>query len=157
MIVLRSPKGWTGPKEVDGLKTEGFWRSHQVPLSGIAENPEHLKLLEEWLKSYRPEELFDETGAPIAAIRATAPQGRAAHERQSSCQWRTAAQVARASGLHDHAIAVGQPGSMKAESTKAMGDFLRAVMELNETAQELPHRRPRRDRLQPAAGRVQGD
>ena len=59
MIVLRSPKGWTGPKEVDGLKTEGFWRSHQVPLSGLADNPEHLKLLEEWFLSYRPEELFD--------------------------------------------------------------------------------------------------
>ncbi|TGV96498.1 phosphoketolase, partial [Mesorhizobium sp. M2D.F.Ca.ET.145.01.1.1] len=69
MIVLRSPKGWTGPKEVDGLKTEGFWRSHQVPLSGLAENPAHLKLLEEWLKSYRPEELFDAAGAPVAAIR----------------------------------------------------------------------------------------
>jgi xylulose-5-phosphate/fructose-6-phosphate phosphoketolase len=75
MIVLRSPKGWTGPKEVDGLKTEGFWRSHQVPLSGIAENPDHLRLLEEWLRSYRPDELFDVTGAPLALIRETAPQG----------------------------------------------------------------------------------
>ena len=73
MIVLRSPKGWTGPREVDGLKTEGFWRSHQVPLSGLAETPAHLKLLEEWLKSYRPEELFDPAGAPVASIRATAP------------------------------------------------------------------------------------
>lgn len=68
MIVLRSPKGWTGPKEVDGLKTEGFWRSHQVPLSGFVDNPEHLRLLEEWLLSYRPEELFDARGAPIAEI-----------------------------------------------------------------------------------------
>src|SRR6187455_3219577 len=73
MIVLRSPKGWTGPKEIDGLKTEGFWRSHQVPLSGIAENPEHLRLLEEWLRSYRPQELFDDAGAPVVSIRATAP------------------------------------------------------------------------------------
>src|SRR5207244_6932476 len=75
MIVLRSPKGWTGPKEVDGLKTEGFWRSHQVPLSGLAENPAHLKMLEEWLRSYRPEELFDALGAPVSTIRATAPEG----------------------------------------------------------------------------------
>ncbi|TIP55420.1 MAG: phosphoketolase, partial [Mesorhizobium sp.] len=75
MIVLRSPKGWTGPKEVDGLKTEGFWRAHQVPLSGLAENPEHLRMLEEWMRSYRPQELFDAAGAPVAAIRATAPQG----------------------------------------------------------------------------------
>ena len=62
MIVLRTPKGWTGPKEVDGLKTEGFWRSHQVPIAGLAGNPAHLKLLEEWMRSYGPEELFDETG-----------------------------------------------------------------------------------------------
>ena len=76
VIILRTPKGWTGPKEVDGLKTEGFWRSHQVPLSGLADNPGHLALLEAWLRSYRPEELFDEGGAPVAAIRATTPTGR---------------------------------------------------------------------------------
>ena len=62
MIILRTPKGWTGPKEVDGLKTEGSWRSHQVPLANLAENPAHLKVLEKWLKSYRPEELFDQAG-----------------------------------------------------------------------------------------------
>ena len=60
MIVLRSPKGWTGPKEVDGHKVEGFWRAHQVPLAGVRDNPAHLKLLEDWLRSYKPEELFDE-------------------------------------------------------------------------------------------------
>ena len=74
VIVLRSPKGWTGPKVVDGLKTEGFWRSHQVPLSGISENPEHLRLLEHWLRSYKPEELFDAAGAPLASIRAMSPR-----------------------------------------------------------------------------------
>src|SRR4051794_29087692 len=74
MIVLISPKGWTGPKEVDGEITEGSFRSHQVPLSGLAQNPDHLALLEQWLKSYRPEELFDETGAPIAELRALAPK-----------------------------------------------------------------------------------
>ena len=61
MIVLRSPKGWTGPKEVDGHKVEGFWRAHQVPLSGLHDNPAHLKQLEDWMRSYKPEKLFDET------------------------------------------------------------------------------------------------
>ena len=137
MIVLRSPKGWTGPKEVDGLKTEGFWRSHQVPLSAIAKDPKHLKLLEEWLRSYRPEELFDETGAPFASIRATTPQG----ARRMSANPHANGGLLRKSldlpGLHDHAVGTAQPGSMKAESTKAMGDFLRAVMELNETAKNF--------------------
>jgi xylulose-5-phosphate/fructose-6-phosphate phosphoketolase len=131
MIVLRSPKGWTGPKEVDGLKTEGFWRSHQVPLSGLAENPEHLKLLETWLKSYRPEELFDASGAPVEAIRAIAPSGAM---RMSASPHANGGALRRALDLPEldrHAIAVGRPGSVKAEATKAMGDFLRAVMELN--------------------------
>ena len=69
MIVLRTPKGWTGPKEVDGLPTEGTWRSHQVPLAGLSDNPEHLAELERWLRSYRPEELFDDEGALVAGAR----------------------------------------------------------------------------------------
>ena len=76
MIVLRSPKGWTGPSEVDGHKVEGFWRSHQVPLAGMHEKPAHLKQLEEWLRSYRPEELFDESGRLVPELRALAPEGR---------------------------------------------------------------------------------
>src|SRR6185436_184181 len=75
MIVLRSPKGWTGPKSVDGKQTEGSFRSHQVPLAGLAENPEHLALMEQWMKSYRPEELFDETGAFVPALATLAPRG----------------------------------------------------------------------------------
>ena len=134
MIVLRSPKGWTGPKEVDGLKVEGFWRSHQVPLSGIAENPEHLKLLEAWLKSYRMEELFDASGAPVAAIRAIAPQGT---RRMSANPHANGGAVRKSLDLPEldrHAIAVGEPGCIKAQATKAMGDFLREVMELNAAA-----------------------
>ncbi|WP_426128644.1 phosphoketolase family protein [Pararhizobium sp. PWRC1-1] len=137
MIVLRSPKGWTGPKDVDGLKTEGFWRSHQVPLSGIAENPDHLRLLEEWLRSYRPEELFDAIGAPLASIRETAPQGlrrMSATPHANGGLLRKSLDLPR---LHDHAVVTGHPGSMRAESTKAMGDFLRAVMELNDTAKNF--------------------
>ncbi len=88
MIILKTPKGWTGPKEVDGLKTEGFWRSHQVPLAEIATKPAHVKLLEEWMKSYRPEELFDENGALRPEIASARPRRRAPHERQSARQWR---------------------------------------------------------------------
>lgn len=131
MIVLRSPKGWTGPKEVDGLKTEGFWRSHQVPLSGLAENPEHLKLLEVWLKSYRPEELFGSGGAPVEELRAITPRGA---KRMSANPHANGGALRRALDLPllaHHAIAVAEPGSVKAEATKAMGDFLRAVIELN--------------------------
>jgi xylulose-5-phosphate/fructose-6-phosphate phosphoketolase len=137
MIVLRSPKGWTGPKEVDGLKTEGFWRSHQVPLSGIAKDPEHLKLLEEWLRSYRPEELFDAAGAPLASIRETAPQGLRRMSANPHSNGGLLRKSLRLPGLQEHAVETGHPGSMKAESTKAMGDFLRAVMEINDAAKNF--------------------
>ena len=75
MIVFLSPKGWTGPKEVDGRKMEGFWRSHQVPMGGMHDNPEHLQMLEEWMKSYKPEELFDDNGTLISDLRILAPHG----------------------------------------------------------------------------------
>jgi xylulose-5-phosphate/fructose-6-phosphate phosphoketolase len=75
MIVLRTPKGWTAPAEVDGHKLEGFWRAHQVPIADVARNPAHLKLLEDWMRSYRPEELFDETGKLISALTELAPSG----------------------------------------------------------------------------------
>src|SRR5205085_2890419 len=75
MIVLRSPKGWTGPKEVDGLKVEGFWRAHQVPVSSCRENPAHLKILEDWMHSYEPEKLFDASGALVGELQALAPTG----------------------------------------------------------------------------------
>ena len=94
MIVLRSPKGWTCPKEVDGHKLEGSWRAHQMPILDPKTNPEHLKLVEQWLRSYRPEELFDESGsADRGAARASA-EGDAAHLRKSACEWRPAAQAA---------------------------------------------------------------
>src|SRR5690606_33576800 len=75
MIILRTPKGWTGPKTVDGRKTEGSWRSHQVPLSGLADHPEHLRILEQWLRSYRPGELFDADGRLKPELAALAPRG----------------------------------------------------------------------------------
>jgi xylulose-5-phosphate/fructose-6-phosphate phosphoketolase len=81
MIILRSPKGWTGPKEVDGKKTEDFWRSHQVPFAELASKPDHIKLLEDWMKSYKPEELFDENGKLIDELAELAPKGTASHGR----------------------------------------------------------------------------
>ena len=137
VIVLRSPKGWTGPKVVDGLKTEGFWRSHQVPLSGISENPEHLRLLEHWLRSYKPEELFDAAGAPLASIRAMSPRDAKRMSASSYANGGALRKTLELPRLHDHAVAIALPGAVKAEATKAMGDFLRAVLELNATNQNF--------------------
>lgn len=131
MIILRSPKGWTGPKQVDGLKTEGFWRSHQVPLSGLADNPEHLALLEAWLRSYRPEELFDERGAPVTAIRATAPQGARRMGANPHTNGGLLRKPLHLPDLHEHAVIMAKPGAAKTESTRVMGKFLRDVMKLN--------------------------
>jgi xylulose-5-phosphate/fructose-6-phosphate phosphoketolase len=131
VIVLRTPKGWTGPKQVDGLKTEGFWRSHQVPLSGLAANPEHLRLLEDWLKSYHPHELFDANGAPVAEIRATAPTGA---RRMSANPHANGGLLRKSLELPDfrqHAVAMPAPGAAKAEGTRVMGEFLRDVMKAN--------------------------
>lgn len=137
MIVLRSPKGWTGPKEVDGLKTEGFWRAHQVPLSGLAENPEHLRILEDWMRSYRPQELFDAAGAPVATVRATTPQG----DKRMSANPHANGGLLRRSlelpGLDEHAVPVERPGGVKAEATRVMGSFLRDVMALNRGARNF--------------------
>ena len=91
MIVLRTPKGWTGPKEIDERRTEGYWRSHQVPMGAMHENPGHVRILEEWMKSYRPEELFDESGALRPELAELRAQGHAAHERQPARQRRRAA------------------------------------------------------------------
>ncbi|TIO82904.1 MAG: phosphoketolase family protein, partial [Mesorhizobium sp.] len=137
MIILRSPKGWTGPKEVDGLKTEGFWRAHQVPLSGLAENPAHLKMLEEWLRSYRPEELFDAEGAPVAMIRATAPQGGRRMSANPHANGGLLRRSLQLPSLQEHAVSVQQPGGVKAESTRVMGGFLRGVMALNQSAKNF--------------------
>jgi xylulose-5-phosphate/fructose-6-phosphate phosphoketolase len=133
MVVLRSPKGWTGPKAVDGLKTEGFWRSHQVPLSGLAGNAEHLRMLEDWLRSYRPEELFAADGNPVAEVLAAVPTGT---RRMSANPHANGGMLRRPldmPGLAPHAVEVGHPGARKAEATRVMGGFLREVMRVNES------------------------
>ena len=129
MIVLRSPKGWTCPKEVDGLKLEGTWRAHQVPIADTSSDA-HLALLESWMRSYRPEELFDEAGAPIADITGLAPEG----PRRMGANPHTNGGVLRPLRVPDylaHTVAVPSPGAVNGEATHVMGEFLREVMRHN--------------------------
>jgi xylulose-5-phosphate/fructose-6-phosphate phosphoketolase len=128
MIVLRSPKGWTAPAEVDGHQLEGSWRAHQVPMADVKKNPTHLQLLETWMRSYRPEELFDAQGAPIAAIRDMAPKG---DRRMGSNPHTNGGRLKKALRLpdfRDYCIAVDPPGQIEAGNTKPLGIFLRDVM-----------------------------
>jgi xylulose-5-phosphate/fructose-6-phosphate phosphoketolase len=137
MIVLRSPKGWTGPKVVDGKRIEGTFRAHQVPFGQVRENPAHLELLASWLKSYRPEELFEKGGVPVAAIRALSPRGA---RRMSANPHANGGSLLRDLRLPDYkayAIAVPQPGSVDAEATRVQGTFLRDVMKLNRRAKNF--------------------
>ena len=131
MIVLRSPKGWTGPKDVDGHKVEGFWRAHQVPLAGVRENPAHLKLLEGWLRSYRPEELFDESGRLIPELRALPPSGTRRMSANPHANGGLLRKALRLPDFRDYAIQVEKPGQTEAENTRPLGQFLRDVMRLN--------------------------
>ncbi len=132
MIILRTPKGWTGPQQVDGLKTEGFWRSHQVPLSGMAEKPEHLKLLEQWMRSYKPEELFDENGALMPELAALAPTG---DRRMGANPHANGGALLRdliLPDFRDYAVEIARRGRTFSEATRVMGRFLRDVMKLNQ-------------------------
>lgn len=129
MIVLKSPKGWTGPKTVDGLKAEGFWRSHQVPFT--MEKPEHLGLLEEWLRSYKPEELFDETGRLKPEVAALAPAGDKRMSANPHANGGALMRPLRMPDFRDYAVKIHSPGDTDAESTKITGGFLRDVMHNN--------------------------
>jgi xylulose-5-phosphate/fructose-6-phosphate phosphoketolase len=131
MIVLRTPKGWTGPKEVDGKKTEGSWRSHQVPFGEIAANPKHLKLLDQWLKSYRPAELFDEHGALRPELAALAPRASRRMGANPHANGGLLLKDLRLPDYRDYAVTVPRPGAVEAEATRVMGVFLRDVMKLN--------------------------
>jgi xylulose-5-phosphate/fructose-6-phosphate phosphoketolase len=132
MIVLRTPKGWTCPKEVDGLEIEGTWRSHQVPVSGARENPEHLRILEAWLHSYRPEELFDENGRLVAELAELAPHG---DRRMSANPHANGGMLLRDLDLpdfRDYAVAVDKPGVTSSEATRVLGGFMRDVIARND-------------------------
>ena len=134
MIVLRTPKGWTGPKEVDGRKTEDFWRSHQVPLAEMVENPEHVVLLERWLKSYKHEELFDEEGRLMPDLRELAPKGLRRMGSNPHANGGLLLRDLRMPDFHEYAVDVQVPGHLFAEATRVLGTFLRDVARLNEKA-----------------------
>jgi xylulose-5-phosphate/fructose-6-phosphate phosphoketolase len=131
MIVLRTPKGWTGPKEVDGLKTEGFWRSHQVPMAALASNPAHLKLLEEWMRSYGPEELFDESGRLVPELAELAPGGQRRMGANPHANGGLLMRPLRLPDFRAYAVEVPSPGKEQAEATRVMGALLRDVLRLN--------------------------
>ncbi|WP_240776735.1 phosphoketolase [Nonomuraea basaltis] len=131
VIILRTPKGWTGPREVDGRPVEGTWRAHQVPLSGVRDNPEHLAMLEEWMRSYRPEELFDADGRPVPQILQTVPEGPL---RMSASPHANGGELLRPLALpdfRDYAIEVKAPASQVSEPTRALGALLRDVIAAN--------------------------
>ena len=137
MIILKTPKGWTGPKEVDGQKTEGSWRSHQVPFGELVEKPAHLKLLEQWLLSYRPEELFDVRGALRPELAALAPKGTRRMGANPHANGGLLLRDLRLPDFRDYAVGVPQPGQALAEPTRIMGRFLRDVMKLNMEARNF--------------------
>jgi xylulose-5-phosphate/fructose-6-phosphate phosphoketolase len=131
MIILRTPKGWTGPKIVDGLPVEDTWRSHQVPLSELASKPEHLRMLEQWMKSYRPEELFDKDGKLIPELAELAPRGERRMGANPHANGGILLRDLRMPDFREYAVTVPQPGKVTAEATAVMGAFLRDTMKKN--------------------------
>ena len=131
MIVLRTPKGWTGPKMVDGLPAEGSFRSHQVPLADLQGNPEHLRQLEQWLRSYRPEELFDEGGALRAELAALAPDGERRMGANPHANGGLLLRDLEMPDFREFAVAVPEPGAGTTEATRVLGGFLREVIARN--------------------------
>ncbi|HEY3519188.1 MAG TPA: phosphoketolase family protein [Gammaproteobacteria bacterium] len=137
MLVLRTPKGWTGPSDVDGVPVEGTWRSHQVPLASLAEKPEHLRELERWMRSYRPEELFTADGAPNPKLLALVPSGTL---RLGATPYANGGMLRRNLRLPDHrdyAVAVPAPGTVRAEATRVLGAYLRDVFVANESSRNF--------------------
>ncbi len=131
MIVLRTPKGWTGPKEVDGLPVEGTWRSHQVPVLAAREDPAHLRILEDWLRSYRPEELFDEHGRLVPELAELAPRGDRRMSANPPTNGGTVLSDLALPDFRDYAVDVPQPATTFSEATRALGGFLRDIIAAN--------------------------
>jgi xylulose-5-phosphate/fructose-6-phosphate phosphoketolase len=131
MLILRTPKGWTGPKTVDGLRTEDSWRSHQVPVSDVHTDPEHLKVLEEWMRSYRPEELFDPAGALMPELAALAPSGTRRMGANPHANGGVLLRDLKMPDFRDYAVDPAGHGIEHAESTKVLGTFLRDIMSGN--------------------------
>jgi xylulose-5-phosphate/fructose-6-phosphate phosphoketolase len=127
MIVMRTPKGWTGPKEVDGKRTEGYWRSHQVPIETM-DTPEHIQLLENWMKSYRPEELFDDNGTFLSEYAELAPKGERRMGANPHANGGLLLCDLRLPDFKQYALDIGKPGTTNAEATRVLGDYLRDVI-----------------------------
>ena len=132
MIILQESQGLDGPKEVDGKKTEGSWRSHQVPFSEMVGKPEHVKLLEDWMKSYKPEELFDENGKLIPELAELAPKGDRRMGANPHANGGILLKDLKMPNFEDYAVDVPKPGTVMAEATRVTGRFLRDVMKLNQ-------------------------
>ena len=131
MIVLRSPKGWTAPAEVDGRRLEGLWRSHQVPLAGVKKNPAHLELLENWMRSYKPEELFDKNGEPVAELRQLVPAGNRRMGANPHANGGVLKKGLRLPDFRTYALNIEKPGHLETENMRPLGLFLRDVMKSN--------------------------
>ncbi len=131
MLVLRTPKGWTGPKEVDGLPVEGTWRSHQVPMTDVRDNPDHLRLLEDWLRSYRPEELFDQGGRLVPELAGLPPRGELRMSANPHANGGALLRDLILPDFRDYAVEVPKPGTTLSEATRVLGGFLRDVVTAN--------------------------
>jgi xylulose-5-phosphate/fructose-6-phosphate phosphoketolase len=131
MIILRTPKGWTAPKELDGHRIEGFWRAHQVPIADPLTNPAHLKVVEQWMRSYRPQELFDRAGALGAELKALAPRGPRRMSGNPRANGGLLRKALKLPEFRDYAVKIDRPGASEAENTYVMGTFLRDVMRAN--------------------------
>ena len=132
MIILRSPKGWTGPDEVDGVQMLGTWRAHQVPLSGVKDNPDHLAILEQWLKSYRPEGLFDEDGRPTELVQSANPAGDLRMTASPHANGGLLTRDLDIPDFRDYAIDVPSPATVRAESTRKLGELMRDIYRDND-------------------------
>src|SRR5438067_4419232 len=131
MIILRTPKGWTGPKNVDGEPIEGTFRAHQVPVTGFASDPSHVKILEDWLLRYRPEELFDKTGKVVDEVLRLPPQGDRRMSANPHANGGELLRDLRLPDFRDYAIAVARPGTTTSEATRVLGGYLRDVIKMN--------------------------
>jgi len=137
VVVMISPKGWTGPKVVDGVQIEGTFRAHQVPLEALAEKPAHIKILEDWMKSYRPEELFGDDGSPVPEVIAAAPEGLRRMGMNPHANGGLLLKDLQLPGFRDYAINVSKPGATIAEATRVLGSMLRDVMKANAGSQNF--------------------
>src|SRR3954449_8357348 len=131
MIILRTPKGWTGPKKVDGVQVEGTWRAHQVPLAEVRTDKDHLKMLEAWMRSYKPEKLFDEHGRPRPEVRAVAPTGERRMGANPHANGGVLLRDLLLPDFREYGVPVDQPGTVTHEPTRVLGTWLRDVFAAN--------------------------